>query len=269
MGAAAPHDLEAGLRLLQEAAERGNRSALAELAALAGNWDLVEDLAAGRPPGGETAGEVRAAVDFAAWRTFPGGDVLSAEPRIAVSPRFLSPRICDWLIRLGKPHLRRAELIDGVTGQVREDADRTNRSAELTPEHGDMVLAFVRARIAAMANVAVPALDFSQILHYEVGQQFRQHYDFFDVSVPAYAREVATSGQRALTVLVYLNDDYEGGHTAFPRLNRAFRGNKGDALIFWNLQPDGKPDFRTLHVGTAPTRGEKWLFSQWIRVRAA
>jgi prolyl 4-hydroxylase len=196
-------------------------------------------------------------------------EVLSQAPRIAVSQHFLSPQTCDGLIRLARPLLRRAELVDGITGQVREDADRTNRAAEFSPENPDLVLASVRSRIAAMANVALPALDWSQVLHYEVGQQFRQHYDFFDVRVPAYAREVATSGQRALTVLIYLNDDYEGGHTAFPRLGRAFKGAKGDALVFWNVQENGVPDERTLHAGTAPTKGEKWLFSQWIRVRAA
>jgi len=196
-------------------------------------------------------------------------EVLSQAPRIAVSQQFLSPQTCDWLIRLARPLLRRAELVDGITGQVREDADRTNRAAEFSPAQTDQVLASVRSRIAAMAQVSEPALDWSQVLHYEVGQQFRQHYDFFDVSVPAYAREVATSGQRALTVLIYLNDDYEGGHTAFPRLGRAFRGAKGDALVFWNVQENGAPDERTLHIGTAPTKGEKWLFSQWIRVRAA
>jgi prolyl 4-hydroxylase len=70
-------------------------------------------------------------------------------------------------------------------------------------------------------------------------------------------------------VLVYLNEDYEGGATAFPALGRGFKGGKGDALVFWNLTPEGAPDYRTRHIGTAPTRGEKWLFSQWIRIPVA
>ena len=133
----------------------------------------------------------------------------------------------------------------------------------------DMVLAFVRARIAALAEVPVMALETSQVLHYEVGQQFSPHHDFLDVSFPGLARKVASEGQRALTLLIYLNEDYEGGDTAFPTLGRSFKGRKGDALIFWNVTEDGAPDWRTLHIGTAPTSGEKWLFSQWIRIRAA
>jgi hypothetical protein len=80
---------------------------------------------------------------------------------------------------------------------------------------------------------------------------------------------VAVHGQRAMTVLIYLNDDYEGGETAFPVLGRGFKGRKGDALVFWNLMPDGAPDYRTAHIGRAPTRGEKWLFSQWVRIPLA
>jgi hypothetical protein len=29
----------------------------------------------------------------------------------------------------------------------------------------------------------------------------------------------------------------------------------------------GEPDTRTLHAGLTPTRGEKWLYSKWIRER--
>jgi hypothetical protein len=100
-----------------------------------------------------------------------------------------------------------------------------------------------------------------------VGEEFGPHYDFLDVRFPGLALEAAQRGQRAMTLLVYLNEDYTGGDTAFPVLGRKFKGNKGDALIFWNLNEDGTPDFNTQHVGTQPTSGEKWLLSQWIRVR--
>ena len=72
-------------------------------------------------------------------------------------------------------------------------------------------------------------------------------------------------GQRAVTALVYLNDGYEGGETDFPELGWKYRGRKGDALLFWNLTPQGEPEPRTLHAGLPPTSGEKWLYSKWIR----
>jgi prolyl 4-hydroxylase len=35
-----------------------------------------------------------------------------------------------------------------------------------------------------------------------------------------------------------------------------------------NTLPDGSIDRRTRHAGLPPTRGEKWLLSQWLRGRA-
>ena len=262
-------DLKAALEHLQRAAERGHQRAQAELAALVGNWRLAREISSGKTPPQETWARLKAAVDIAAWLRVPAGRAFSTEPRIAAVKDFISAPACDWLIGLGRPHLKQADIFDSATGELVLDGRRSNNAAPLKIDRIDVVLAFVRARIAALAELPVLALEDSQILHYEVGQQFNPHYDFFDVKFPALAREVERRGQRALTLLIYLNDNYEGGDTAFPVLGRAFKGRKGDALIFWNLGEDGAPDYRTQHTGTAPTRGEKWLFSQWIRVRGS
>ncbi len=74
------------------------------------------------------------------------------------------------------------------------------------------------------------------------------------------------SGQRVVTFLVYLNDDFDGAQTAFLDLKWRYRGAKGDAILFRNVDGTGAPDPTTLHAGRAPTRGEKWLLSQWIRM---
>jgi hypothetical protein len=70
------------------------------------------------------------------------------------------------------------------------------------------------------------------------------------------------------TVLVYLNDELEGGETEFLRLGLSHRGRKGDALMFRNVDAQGRPDSRTLHAGRPPTQGEKWVLSVWILDRA-
>ena len=73
-------------------------------------------------------------------------------------------------------------------------------------------------------------------------------------------------GQRLATLLLYLNDDYEAGRNRFSEvLEFRHKGRKGDAILFHNVLDSGVPDPRTLHAGLAPTRGEKWLFSQWLR----
>jgi prolyl 4-hydroxylase len=107
------------------------------------------------------------------------------------------------------------------------------------------------------------------VLHYEPGEEFLPHFDFLDVSQPGPAKDVAGRGQRVLTFLIALNDDYDGGETEFPEIGKRWKGRKGSGLFFWNVEPDGTPDRLTRHAGLPPTRGEKWLLSQWIRGRAA
>ena len=92
-----------------------------------------------------------------------------------------------------------------------------------------------------------------------------QHFDYLDPNEPAYAAELAARGQRTHTFLVYLNDDFTGGETSFPRLGLAHTGKPGDALVFANVDASGAPDEKTMHAGLPPTSGEKWVFSQWIR----
>jgi prolyl 4-hydroxylase len=268
-GVGVPQDLKAGLAHLQQAAEGGHRRAQMELAALVGNWRLVRDIEGGKANRPETWRQLRAAVDTAGWLRIPDGRIFSEEPRIATIKGYLSAPACDWLIGLGRPVLKAAQVYDAASGDLRTDSNRNNSAAQLDLERMDSVTAFVRARISALANVSITGLETSQILHYRVGEEFTEHCDFLDPSNPGHARDVATHGQRALTVLIYLNDDYEGGETAFPALGRGYKGRKGDALVFWNLTPAGEPDYRTAHIGTAPTRGEKWLFSQWIRIPLA
>lgn len=80
---------------------------------------------------------------------------------------------------------------------------------------------------------------------------------------------MAGHGQRILTFLLYLNDDFEGGETEFPLAGIRHKGKKGDALFFWNVHPDGRLDRQTLHAGLPPGIGEKWLLSQWVRNKPA
>jgi len=114
----------------------------------------------------------------------------------------------------------------------------------------------------------VQAMESPAILHYSGGQEFRPHFDILlDPKAPDYAEKFAAGQQRALTFLLALNDDYEGGETEFPDIGARWRGAKGSALFFWNVEPDGSVDRRMRHAGRAVTRGEKWMFSQWIRGR--
>jgi hypothetical protein len=105
------------------------------------------------------------------------------------------------------------------------------------------------------------------VLHYAEGEQITNHFDFIDPKVPDYEQQIAEQGQRDVTFLIYLNDDYTGGETEFPRLGISHKGQRAQGLFFVNSLPDGSPDLRTLHAGRPPLQGEKWIVSQFVRDR--
>jgi len=268
-GVMAPQSWRDALAYLERSAELGSRRAQAELAMLAGDSNLAAAIAAGDVSSAPSWEKLRRSVDVRKWLTAPQPRAVSNSPRIVIVERFASAEECDWLIAQGRPYLRQAQTDDPATGMGRYEQSRTNSSAELGLSETDLVTHLIRARISALAGPPVMAFEGTAILHYSVGQQFFPHFDFLDTDAPGYARQVAEFGQRVLTFLGYLNDGYGGGETDFPKLGWRYKGRKGDGLFFWNVQPNGQPDRQTLHAGLAPTQGEKWLLSQWVRGRVS
>ena len=259
-GLGAPQDWQVALDHLQRSAELGYAPARAELAALAGDWD--------NSSGSTDWGALRRAVDVLAWLKSPPAHSLSSAPRIGVVRNFVSPELSRWMIERARAGLIRAQTIDPNTGRGQYDAAvRNNSSAPFEVAAMDMILVMVRARISQLVQLPIRGFEDSQVLHYAPGEEFKPHYDFLQVAKPGHALAVASGGQRVVTFLIYLNEDYEGGETAFLSLGRRYKGKTGDGLFFYNAMPDGTLDRRTLHAGVPTTRGEKYLFSQWIRLR--
>jgi prolyl 4-hydroxylase len=257
MGVGAPPNWPKALELLALAAERGFEPARGQLRLLAG-----------APGANDGWSALARQVDPAAWTAAPPRRPVCETPRIRMLDGFISPQICGWLIGIGKTRMTQARVYDAKTGGTAVDAARTNSAFELSIVDVDLVTALVRARIAAATGVPIAAFEPPQLLHYAVGQTFAHHYDYLDVSQPGYARDVAEHGQRILTVLVYLNDGYEGGETSFPKAGLKVRGATGDGVMFANVDRADAVEPMSLHAGEPPTAGEKWILSQWIRDRA-
>lgn len=256
------------LDYLQQASERGWASAQAQLELLGADGDLTKS-AGGIPSRDMHAWRrLREAVSVADWINAPAREVISETPRIRRIDGFVSKAVCRWLIDRARERLEPARIYSPLGGGPAISLSRTNTETDFNIVRSDLVLLLVRARIAAATGLPPSVMELTKVLHYCVGERFDLHFDFIDPSAPDLAPELATRGQRLATFLVYLNDDYEGGETEFPRISLRHRGRMGSALYFANVDTQNVPDPLTLHAGLAPTRGEKWLLSQWIRDRS-
>jgi 2OG-Fe(II) oxygenase superfamily len=76
---------------------------------------------------------------------------------------------------------------------------------------------------------------------------------------------------RFVTILFYLNEDMVGGETAFPRWYNAdtsqslkIKPERGKAILFYNMLPDGNYDERSQHAALKVTSGEKYIANLWV-----
>lgn len=257
-------DWSLALGYLQRSAERGGQSARDQLCLLAADSDLAQAARSGSC-GDNVWEKLRDTVDIPALLGSPVATVFSHSPRIGIVGGFASRAECAWMIERGRTRMAPARIYDGQTGAGEIDSSRTNSAMLFNILDSDFVLALLRARIALATQFSRTSLEETNVLHYAVGQEFSRHFDCFDPADSASAAEIRVKGQRAATFLIYLNDGFDGAETDFPLLGRRYKGMAGDALYFMNVDDAGNPDRATLHAGLAPTRGEKWLLSQWIR----
>jgi len=172
--------------------------------------------------------------------------------------------VCAWLIERAKPRLQPALVYDAVSRENQLHEMRTNTMALFDYANFDVVQFLVQARMSATCGYPMQHFEAPTVLHYDAGQEITPHFDFIDANAADYEQQIREHGQRMITFLLYLNEDYDGGETTFPELGLVNRGHTGSGLYFINAHPDLTPDRRMLHTGSPPARGEKWIVSQFI-----
>jgi len=211
--------------------------------------------------------EIRSSISIDDWTREVEGEIISDSPEVKTFRNLLSPQICRWLIRLSKERLKPALVYDAKSQRNYVSETRTNSIAEFNLMENELLHFLIQQKMSAASGIPMQQMEGTAILNYQPGEEISPHFDFVDPNMENYHQEIATNGQRIMTFLIYLNDDYEGGDTVFTELDLSFKGKTGDAMYFINSLPDGSADTRTRHSGTPPTSGEKWIVSQFIRNR--
>jgi prolyl 4-hydroxylase len=251
------------LRLLLRAAELGSHDAQAQLIMLAGDADTAAEVRAGNVSGNMWA-RLHEGINLERWVVPPMPQAVSEAPRIWTVPEFATPEICRWLVGRCQGRLRPSQMFDGQ--RARFLATRTCRDFAFTIADGGVLMVLLRIRMGLAVSLPVPHMEPPQIFHYALGQEIKAHYDSLYDGEHGYGQAGAYRGDRLATLLLYLNDDYEGGELEFPHTGFRHRGCSGDAVFFASLR-DGKRDRLSLHAALPITAGEKYILSQWIHDR--
>lgn len=104
-----------------------------------------------------------------------------------------------------------------------------------------------------------------QVVKYEPNGYYNEHHDSCCDNDDK-CKEFVKDGNRILTMVIYLNDDFEGGATRFPKIDKNFKPKKYSGILFYPMNKDGdKCHEKSLHAGMPVTSGQKYIANVWIR----
>ncbi|CEM24397.1 unnamed protein product [Vitrella brassicaformis CCMP3155] len=184
------------------------------------------------------------------------GTLVHRDPDMWAYPSFLSDCECEHLIRLSAGRFLTSLTSLGKEGAQQQSyesgrsVNRTSLSARLMSGE-TRTLSIIEEKVAKIACVPLAYVEQLVVVKYEPGEFFAMHHD---------------GDFRPQTVLLYLNDVDEGGQTDFPDLPKplAIKPQKGMALVWSNINPDGSADYRMMHQGLPPTSSVKYAVNCFI-----
>ncbi|GAA4720256.1 2OG-Fe(II) oxygenase [Sphingomonas lutea] len=182
------------------------------------------------------------------------GESLSDRPEARLFRQLLTPDECTYLIDIASPGYQPSTVYNTARELVR-DTIRTSHGSTIYWLIEDPAVHAINRRIAAITGTRFDQGEALQALRYAPGQEYRPHFDFVE----------GADNPRIFTALIYLNDDYDGGETAFVRTGLKVRGRLGDVLLFRNTGDGDAPEPLSEHAGLPVTAGTKFLATRWIR----
>ena len=202
-------------------------------------------------------------MDIELRQEYPGGQQIADEPPVFLFDDYLSEQECEHLVDLARPHMTRAFVSGGEDGV--ESNGRTG-GVHWIPHRHDETTAGISERIAELVGIPLINAEALQIINYDVGQEYKPHYDAWVPNTETGDRCLARGGQRLVTCLLYLSNVEAGGGTFFPKLDIEVMPRPGRMILFHNCYEDTTERHpRSLHGGMPPEQGMKWACNLWFR----
>lgn len=196
-------------------------------------------------------------------KAFPNANIISEKPIIFTVDNFISKEECEEVLRHNYKNISRAKVSSEEGGRISDV--RTAYHKWFT--FRDHIFRVIGNRVSSYIGVSLRNSEKPSIIRYLPGEEYKAHYDAFDVTTKVGKKNATKGGQRIWTCILYLSDVEEGGTTSFTKIDKTIYPEAGKLLVFSdiNFNYPLKPDPLTKHSGDPVIKGEKWICTLWIR----
>lgn len=174
-------------------------------------------------------------------------------------PGFLKRRDCREIVRVINSEAQPSSLFEGTY----RDAFRTSCTHHFDSK--DPLTRSIDLYVSDLLGIDDNYSERIQGQRYQVGQEFKHHYDYLHVGERYWSNEAERGGQRTWTAMICLHAPREGGETDFPKLGLRIAPEVGMLTLWNNMTPEGRPNHNTLHSGMPVVRGIKHIITKWYR----
>lgn len=172
--------------------------------------------------------------------------VVYHEPKVIKN--FITDEMCDLLINTDVSSFKKST--------VNEKRDDMLKNIRVSKTKWIPITYYkvkeIYEKCSQLTNTPINNMESISVVKYEKGGFYREHTD------------ANSNFHRLYTVIIYLNDDYEGGETEFRRINKKYKLKKGDALFFNNYDSLGNSTVLSFHSGNEVISGVKYIANMWI-----
>jgi prolyl 4-hydroxylase len=183
----------------------------------------------------------------------------------------LTPQECDEIIAYAQQKgMYESDVLSygSSSGTEVMDQYRKSKTAWMTDDENPiaMRLALYSEQITGLPRENQEML---QVAFYEKDGKFNEHFDACVFEDKSFCDKMNNNaGQRRSTLLIYLNDDFEGGETEFVNIGLTVKPEKGKAILFWNTDENENIIQESKHRGNPVLSGQKWICTKWSHVGA-
>ena len=182
--------------------------------------------------------------------------------RVYEFDNLLTESECNQIIEMAKPKITKSPVLS------REKFHPGRTSSHVFLPSNVPLLKKIDDMVYSYLGIPIENYENLQVVNYKSTEKYDAHYDACDPSEEICQDDIKNrGGLRYATFIFYLNDNFTGGETDFPKRNFKAQPKIGKGVLFFNLNDEntGRRD-KAFHAGLPPNTGEKWMSNKWIRM---
>jgi prolyl 4-hydroxylase len=173
---------------------------------------------------------------------------------------FINEKEANYILEKAKDKFKPSVIYGNII------VEQIRKSNTVWLSKNDDVIKKIILRVCEKCNLPFKNAEHLQVVKYDTTGYYRNHYDTAYEDKDETRCFFSYGGHRVVTMLIYLNDDFEGGDTAFINLRKKIKPPKYAGIIFYSL--DKKKEFchpLSLHEGKTVQSGNKYVANIWLR----